>query len=260
LNHINHFSQRSANISAATGGVERVLFLGDSVTYGTTHVDQSEIFTFLVARDLPNIVKHPVEVLNASTGAWAVSNEVGYLQSRGTFGADVVIFVLNTGDLIQPFNPGSFGAQTGYPIEAPFCATSELFSRYLIPRLSHQFHDAGSTPEESEPRTDVKNILASLDIASAFCNKQHAKMAVVYSPCAGRRWLADPYPESLNKLSIWAHGAGVAMVNLGPLYAKSSPADVYFDGTHLRSRGNQLAAQGILAAWPQITSTAPAAP
>lgn len=34
-------------------GVVRVLFVGDSITYGTTHVDQGKIFTQIVDAGCP---------------------------------------------------------------------------------------------------------------------------------------------------------------------------------------------------------------
>src|SRR5436309_1640347 len=52
-NDINEFGMRSAPVeSQKRAGLLRVLFLGDSVTYGTTHVDQGQIFTSLVGPEL----------------------------------------------------------------------------------------------------------------------------------------------------------------------------------------------------------------
>src|SRR5437868_2879749 len=85
-NDINSFGMRSPEVRPTKApGVLRVLFLGDSITYGTTFVDQSQIFTSLLVPRLRAKVGREVEVLNASAGAWAIGNELGYLQSRGTF-------------------------------------------------------------------------------------------------------------------------------------------------------------------------------
>lgn len=161
-NEINQFGQRSAEISAdKPTGLKRILFIGDSVTYGTTHVDQSQIFTELLAQRLPKQLGRPVQIMNASTGAWAVANEVGYLRSRGTFGADSVIIVLNTGDLVQPFNPGELTAVSGYPSRRPWCALTELWVRYLSPRLFGRkaAQDAGSTAA-SGAQVEIEEVLA----------------------------------------------------------------------------------------------------
>src|ERR1700722_16135093 len=92
LNEVNSFSMRSPQITLHKApGVTRVLFVGDSVTYGTNHIDQSLLATSLLAQRLPAIVHGPVEVMNASAGGWAPANEVAYLRSRGTFDADLIV-------------------------------------------------------------------------------------------------------------------------------------------------------------------------
>jgi hypothetical protein len=69
--YINHYGMRSDDVPPTRpAGVVRLLFVGDSLTYGTTHVDQSQLFTQIVGRGLPAIVHHPVEVLNASASAF----------------------------------------------------------------------------------------------------------------------------------------------------------------------------------------------
>ncbi|MCC6422990.1 MAG: SGNH/GDSL hydrolase family protein [Phycisphaerales bacterium] len=250
-NIINHFGQRSADLPAdKTPGHERVLFVGDSVTYGTTHVDQGRIFTAILAQQLPQKLGRPVEIMNASTGAWAVGNEVGYLKSRGTFGADEVVFVLNNGDLTQPFNPGHLSEVSGYPDRRPWCALSELWTRYAKPRIFRQkpSQDAGSTVAEGS-QIEFKEILAQLEEARSICQQGGATMAIVYSPCAGRQWNEAPYPQRLESLKEWADAKEVPLLDLTGVYAAAPAGEVYFDGVHLRPRGNELAAEGIMAHW-----------
>lgn len=253
-NIINHYGQRSEDLPAEkTPGHERILFIGDSVTYGTTHVDQSRIFTAILARQLPTRLGQPVEIMNASTGAWAVGNEVGYLRSRGTFGADAVIFVLNTGDLEQPFNRGELTAVSGYPSHRPWCALSELWVRYVAPRVFGRkpAQDAGSTATAGAS-IGVEKVLAELAEAESICQRSGAKMGIVYSPCAGKQWQEAPYPQDLEKLKQWALENGVPLVDLAEAYAEAPVEDVYFDGTHLRPRGNELAAEGIEQEWGHL--------
>ncbi len=100
---INHWSMRSPAVTPVKpAGTYRILLIGDSMTYGSTQIDQKEIFSSLLQAELPARLHTPVEVLNASAGAWAVGNELGYLRSRGTFGADLVVLVVNSGDAAQP--------------------------------------------------------------------------------------------------------------------------------------------------------------
>src|SRR5205085_2864502 len=115
-NDINSAGMRSEPIRTPKPSDElRIMFVGDSVLYGMTHVDQSKIATTILARELPTQLHRPVEVLNASAGGWAIGNEVGYLRSRGTFQSDVVVFVLNTYDMGQPFNDSVPGVELVLP-------------------------------------------------------------------------------------------------------------------------------------------------
>jgi hypothetical protein len=84
--HVNHFGMRSDEVPALRDPhTLRILFVGDSITYGTSRIDQRQIFPEILHRDLRSIVQRPVEVLNASASSWAIDNELSYVRSRGRF-------------------------------------------------------------------------------------------------------------------------------------------------------------------------------
>lgn len=84
--HTDRYGMRSdAFTPLPAPGTLRVMFVGDSVTYGTSHVDQPRIFTELLHHGLPSVVHQRVEVINASAGGWGIDNELSWLRSRGTF-------------------------------------------------------------------------------------------------------------------------------------------------------------------------------
>src|ERR1700761_9638459 len=86
--HINAFGMRSEDVSPTPSGkTRRILFVGDSVTYGPTYVDQAKLFTSRIQADFCR--QHAqVQILNASAPGWAPANEVAFLRQRGTFGAE----------------------------------------------------------------------------------------------------------------------------------------------------------------------------
>ena len=133
----------------------RFFFIGDSITYGTTYVDQPEIFTLRLVPLLTKAEHQPVEVLNQSAGGWAPSNEVRYFLANGTFDSNVVVFVLNTGDLGQPFVDFPAG-DVSFPTARPWTAIGEVFQRYVIPRIKGQlFTDAGTTVVSSQENAET---------------------------------------------------------------------------------------------------------
>lgn len=257
-NRINRWGMRCPNFTLARPkGTYRVMFIGDSVTYGTTFVDQSKIFTSRLTKLLPKIMHKPVQVLNASCGAWATGNEVGYLKARGTYNSNLVVLVMNTGDLNQPFNTQPLRPDSPYPSAPPFCAISELWFRYLWPRIrgAAPFRDAGSfVPSTPQMPPDINTLL---DRAKAICERHGARFAIVFHPFRGKSWNQAPYPGDFRLLRRWCERKNVPLLNLTSAYAPYSAAKVYYSGVHLKPFGNRLAAQAIAADWPQLCGVRP---
>ena len=261
-NRINRWGMRCPNFTLTRPkGTYRVMFIGDSVTYGTTFVDQSKIFTSRLAKLLPKIMHRPVQVLNASCGAWAPGNEVGYLESRGTYNADLVIFVVNTGDLIQPFNIQILSPDSPYPNKGPFCAISELWFRYLWPRIRGRlaFRDAGSYIAETPtgPPPDVERLFTR---ARSRCASSGARMAIVYEPFRGDQWSEPPFPHDEIKLKKWCAEDRIPFLSLNRVLAPHPSGLVYYGGVHLKPYGNKLAAAAIADAWPRLCGSRPSGP
>lgn len=261
VNKINSQSMRSPEIlEPKPTGEFRLMLVGDSVTYGTTHVDQSKIFASLLRSDLPRIMGRPVEVLNASTGAWAPGNEWGYLHSRGTFDSDEVAFVLNTGDLDQPFDPGGLGPATGYPDHDPPFALEELFQRYILPRVFHRAPpvDAGASVENTFDETAARGVLKNLTDAAAFAHLHHAGFAIIYCGWPGPQWSTPAYRAAFERLKTWAAEYGVPVIDT-TLYLDAKPVgEVFQDGMHLRVAGNEIMAHAIEDNWRELLTGAQA--
>jgi hypothetical protein len=261
LNFINSFSMRSPEISLhKTPGVTRVLFIGDSVCYGTTYVDQSKIFTSLVAQRLGAVVHGPVEVLNASTGGWAPGNEVAYLRSRGTFDADLVIFVNNTLDLTQPFWMVDLSPNGPTPGRRPFCAIEEVLVRYLMPRISYEWqsHELDTVVEQDDcDQSKVPAMLANLDEARSICQKAHAKFAVIYTPFYDLKDRPD-WNACVQMLMDWGQRRHVPILDMRDQFLTLPNSEVYIDRRHLRPGGHELIAQRVIDSWPQLMGTSSA--
>lgn len=264
-NDTNSFGMRSPQVSAhKPSGMLRVMVVGDSVTYGTSYVDQSKIFTSILGRELPSQLHRPVEVLNASAGAWAPANELGYLESRGTFDADVVIFVLNTGDLVQPMNHPTLMLANGYPDRRPPFALYELWVRYLRPRLFHERSgvDAGSTADKPDVEHETPRVLATLDEACSFARSRGAEFRIVYTVARGGDWGLPDYARALAMLHAWAKDHQVPLLDLTSELSAGPIEDVYQDGIHLRSLGDRIVADAIARkwSWPASSPTSRPAP
>jgi hypothetical protein len=248
-NDTNQFGMRSPAVQSPKPKDEfRVFFVGDSVLFGMTHVDQSKICTSILQRELPQQLHRPVEVLNASAGGWAVPNEVGYLHSRGIFHADLVVFVLNTYDLVQPFNDLIPGEVVELPTRNPPTAIGEVWSRYIKPRL---FHAATADRGSSEPvvpdqKAAVASTLQWLEKARQQCKASGARFAIIYTPVVGSDFHPLPALLPLRKqLGDWAQGANVALLDLSEEDAKYPGKEVFFDIVHLNPMGQEIMARSV---------------
>ena len=133
---INGVHQRSEPLSTRPdSSLLRVLFLGDSVTWGGVLVDQHETYPEVFEAAMDAACAGPVEALNASAGSWGIGNLKAYLDRFGSFDSDVVVVQMGSHDLLQePSDASPVGTHPAFPTENPRLATQELVTRYLWPR------------------------------------------------------------------------------------------------------------------------------
>lgn len=247
-NTLNSLSMRSPEFAPhKSRGMLRLMFLGDSIVYGTTHVDQQQIFTSLLARDLPRRLRQPVEILNASAGGWAPGNEAGYLRSRGTFESDAVFLVLNTGDLGQPTARPPLTLEYGFPERRPLFASYELWVRYVSPRffgLQQPMDPGSSAPLVSSLNEWFPRELEFIKDVQQSATRGGAAFAIIFSPFliqAHEPALADAF----HRLQLWAGENDILLLDLAATYSALRPEEIYLDTRHLRPRGNELVAAAI---------------
>lgn len=234
-------------------GTLRIMFFGDTLTYGTSRVSQSDLFTQILRRDLPAIVHQPVEVLNASARGWALANELAFARSRGLFHSAIVLLVLNDADPSQP-RADLAGVVSEDTINShPRTAIGELWSAYLKPWFLHLAarRDQGDMAE-SNPAMIQAN-LARLDQFQRLVTAAHARLAIVYLPF--RADIPAPASASLAIFHQWAAAHAVPLFDLTAVEASQPPHAVARDGIHLNPSGNLLVARAIESQWPSVLGT-----
>jgi lysophospholipase L1-like esterase len=101
--HINSLGLRGPELlDPKPADVIRVMFLGDSITYGGGRIPEDELFL----RRVESLAKQKgfrVESVNASAPGWSPQNWAAWLKANGTMSADVVVAVVPTIDLRRPF-------------------------------------------------------------------------------------------------------------------------------------------------------------
>jgi len=252
--NINQYGMRSGAFSPQPApGSLRIMFVGDSIAYGTSRVGQSYIFTQILRRGLPAIVHRPVEVLNASASGWAIDNELAYIRSRGIFHSGLVLLVLNDGDVSQPRALLSAGLSQDSTYDHPTTALGELWSRYikfkllgLMPRPRRDQGDAVHMRDEADIRANLIKLNQFQQIVAAA----HAQLAVVYLPF--RADLPSRAAAAQAVLHQWTAAQHVPLFDLTAAEEAQPTTAITLDGGHFNVRGNRLVADGIERQWPSV--------
>jgi hypothetical protein len=183
---VNRYSMRADDfpLQKSTPDELRVLVVGDSVVYGGVLIDQHEIDTEILKRDLQRRFARPVIVGNASAKSWGPPNELAYLERYGTLDADVVILELSSHDYADaPTFVPVVGISAAYPDKKPRLALADLLETYILPRYFH----SGITPAGID-KTMINSAQSEHDIEECriaerdffrFAREHHAKVALV---------------------------------------------------------------------------------
>ena len=246
--HINEYAMRSAAIAPLPGAdTLRLLLLGDSLANGGWWTDQADVLSARIAAQLESALPpdaRRVEVLNASANSWGPRNELAYLERYGTFGASVLILMLNTDDLFgtQPTSL-QVGHDHRYPNQKPASAIAEVIGRYFkkdqpVPGLEEIQAEGGDR---------VGKNLAAISAIYDRAVAAEARFILVLSPL--RRELTGPRDYELvarERLKDWATAAGIPYLDLLPTYQQhANPEALYRDHIHLSPAGNELVSEVV---------------
>jgi len=267
----NRMGLRSDEIGPAPApGVLRIFFVGDSITYGTTQVDQDHIFTELVHHELPAILHQPVEVMNASIGGWAIENELEFVKEHGIAGASRVILCLNSSDPTQPkaIYSNGLGMRTS-PYAWPG-GYRELYARVLSPmafRLLRAtglhwsaLHEVASDPgmTVANDAAALRHNLALLDQFQSYVQASHGSFSILYIPFIAE--VANPSiaDQGREGLKAWASTHRVPLLHVRGMYGSTRLTDYTLrDHTHFNRKGNRVVADAIEQGWNTLTGVQP---
>jgi hypothetical protein len=231
-------------------------FFKDTSINGSTQLDQKAIFASLLASELPGQLHQPVEVLNASASAWAIGNEAGYLDSHGTYDADLVVVVVNTGDSLQATSTLADVGGDAATVKSP-CALCEVWTRYLRDRIFHTpaKMDAGTAPANDSPANAALN-LQHLEHFYQVVQQHHARMAVVF--LAMRLYIpANAQASAPGKLIDWAQQHQVPLLDTTAAESSFSLRDITLDGVHFNPKGHRTIATYLEQHWNQLDPPSP---
>lgn len=150
-------------------GVSRILFLGDSVTFGNKLDTFEETFPFFIGRELTAQLKKKVEVINSGVNGYSPWQEALYLEKEGIkYHPDLVVvtFVLN--DVTHKFGLTRFGGTgEGWELSHSYSSFFEWLAdhsgiAYFARRISARIR-FGSNVQQGAQRKETLNVRSLVD-------------------------------------------------------------------------------------------------
>jgi lysophospholipase L1-like esterase len=259
-----------------TPGTRRVLYLGDSVTFGYKVANWQDTYPYLVGSLLAGRDSIPNETVNLAVEGYSQWQEYAVMSDEGyRYHPDLVVigFVLN--DVTEMFHLARFGGSSeGFQLRHTaatrldrLLAHSALF--YEIQRIAREVHARrqlgrdvrlGAIQREAlevetlmrEP--DQANVKDAWDIALAdlqkivdLCRSSQIRVLVVVFPFTSQ--LDDPTLGAPQRvITTYARGHSIPVIDLLPLLREHmrvsglTASDLFVDNDHLSDEGHRVVA------------------
>jgi lysophospholipase L1-like esterase len=219
-------------------GTTRLLFLGDSVTWGGSYVDEAQLFSQIAADVLTQAGVPHVEALNAGVNAWGPRNMLGLVGATGGFDSSVWIVTALDDDFRRE---RTRIGEVPYFNVAPRFALEELLVLGAYRVLG--WYRVGRPPQDLAMLAEEN--LAAYEGLVAAGRGRGARVLLVWHPTIGA---LHGRPEMHHAaFTAMAHRLDVALLDLTAAY-RAAGDDVYLDGMHLTVAGHRVAGEAIGAA------------
>jgi lysophospholipase L1-like esterase len=235
--HINNLGVRGPDVSPRRApDAVRVLFLGDSVTYGGSYVDDADVFSAVAAAHLASRRAIRVEALNAGVNGWGAQNVLGLLRATGGFDSTVWVITALADDV---------GREKTHVGEVPyFNAPPRLASEEVLVLAAYKVLTAYKRPK---PPADLAPLarrnLGTYRLIAALARARGARVLFVWHPQEDVLGGA-PDPHKAAFLAM-AAAAGAPALDLTAAYARAAAGRLYVDGLHLTPAGHAVAGRVI---------------
>lgn len=241
--HFNNLALRAQN-DWDSETTHKILFLGDSVTYGGSYIANSELFSTLIGNSLPEF-----EVGNAGVNAWGVENVCALVQDTHFLPAQYYVSTFPEGDFLRGLN--RFGGQPFWP-RTPRWALEELYY-YLLYKLSNHKYDRPQqslTPQEE--RLVIQHAAHRLKNLDDFLKSQGYHHIIFITPSKQQALKQEPkHPDVENALKNVGLNA-IYLLDLIPETESNTIESWFYDNIHLTQKGHAQWAEWML---PHIQNT-----
>ena len=216
-------------------GKLRILFVGDSVTYGGARLKQEELFATKIQQRIARRGSE-AEIVNLSAPAWSPQNWIAYIESNGLHEADVVVLVLPECDLGRRFS--TIDNRSFQQRAPPLRVQSIVRWAYL---MASQAWSGSESPFVIDPPTDratsERRVEANVQAVSKLlqiCRGRGVPSVVALLPSLPASQYSHYWPR-------------FEAIIAAPLDLRNTLNDdsLFMDGTHLSRKGHDFVAQAV---------------
>lgn len=260
-----------------TPSVPRILYLGDSVTFGYQLESYRQSFPYKIEELLEDRLDGGVETVNAGVGGYSPWQHHEFLASEGMrYKPDLVVVGLVLNDVTEKMSLVRFGGDNvGWQLaHSANTAGGWLARRLAIYRLAGQVyrrlkfgadprqaavaeevnfvHDLVRRPESPRVQEAWTATLENLGRLTRFCQEKELPVVLVVFPYTFQFADTDRSAVPQQILQGFAEAAGVPLLDLLPAmeeYCRSHsclPGDLFLDANHLSGRGSRAVAAMIV--------------
>ena len=210
----------------------KILFLGDSVTYGGSYIDNQQLFSHLVGKNFPKFTTG-----NAGVNGWGVKNVHAFIKELHFLPAQVYVSVFPEGDFYRGLN--RIGGQPFWT-RKPKYPLEELF-QYMVYELQLK---KGATFNINRASDSEKSLIA--DIAARNLKdldrylKDNQRDHIIYITPSRQELLGFTKQDDFIKNALAKYGLHVIYLKdkLGNL-SKEDIQQYFHDDIHLTPQGHE---------------------
>ena len=224
--------------SQRTSGQIRILYLGDSVTWGGSYVDDRETFAEASGARLGAALGRDVLTGNGGVNGWGPKNILGLVSRIGCCGADVVVVVALEADLNREL---AHIAESPFWNHRPSSALEELMSSWVAykfgnRRFLQKDRFVSAAERDSFCLYSISDYVRIGQIARSTGARRVPRHQHPRTAAAGEG--ADQHREAF--LSA-CRDAGLPCLDLLPVMeGETNPTRLYVDPIHLAPPGHTL--------------------
>jgi len=233
---INNLGLRADQNWALNQPQHKILFLGDSVTYGGSYLSNDQLFSHLAIKNLPSVLSG-----NAGVNAWGVNNVCAFIQEMNFLPANTYVSVFPEGDFYRGLQ--RIGGQPFWTVQPRF-ALEELL-HYFIYKIHLKKTPASHILSEAEKTKIAMLAVKNLKALDDYFKKHHRRHIIYITPSRSQVLQQAEKDEILTTLFKTYRLRVIYLKDRIEKLPISKKSELFHDEIHLSQQGHEVWAELI---------------